>query len=193
MAHQQILAHKPVRDLRPDDRNPVTFRAREVSLRSQLDGHVTELLNLRKSDVVATLTDLRVALAVNPNAQHGQMDGEVDLSWIVAVGGSTGARRMPDQLRIIVQRMSGGYLVLDLALAPEQQDVHALAAAIARRTAEHWLVRHREETGEVAETWVRLATAAPLLDSDEDAGDFHLHWMPEAQPVPDPSLVCHLS
>lgn len=192
MAHSQILAHKPVRDLRPDDRNPVTFRARELSLRSQLDGHVIELLKLRKSDVVATLTDVRVALAVNPSAQHGQMDGEVDLGWIVAVGGSTGIRRKADQLRVIVQRMSGGYLVLDLGLAPGQ-DVHGIAAAIARRGAEHWLARHCGETGEVAETWVRLATAAPLQDSAEDAGDYHLHWMPEARPVPDPHLVCHLS
>lgn len=193
MAHQQILAHKPVRDLRPDDRNPVTFRAREITLRSQLDGHITELLNLRRSDVVATLTDLRVALAVNPTAEHGQMDGEVDLSWVVAVGGSTGKGRERDHLRIIVQRMSGGYLVVDLGMAPEEQDVHEIAAAIARRAAEHWLVRHRGETGEVAETWVRLATAAPLQDSPEDVGDYHLHWMPEAQPVPDPNLVCHLS
>lgn len=172
--------------LHADDLDVAEYRARDITVKTQLDGHVQELLTVRRRDVAVTVTDARVTLACEPVTPHGILAGHVKLPWLVAVGGSSRHGRFDnDELRLIVQRELGDYAVLDIGFS-DGTDVAEVAADIARRAARLWLETHPGSTSETTGSWREVAHAQR---AEAPRGEFHLHWMPEHVPVAGMSRV----
>lgn len=162
--------------LHSDDGATLGVQAREITVRAQHDGHVRELVTVRRRGIDVLITDSRVVVSSEHAGHHGVLAGHVKYPWLVAVGGSTGSSRFDDdELRLVVQRSAGDYAVLTIGF-DAGVDVHALAQDIAQRASRLWLEMHPGVTSEAAEQWEAMADVAR---GDAPAGEFALHWMPE--------------
>jgi hypothetical protein len=162
--------------MRSDDGETLGVRAREITVRTQNDGHVRELVTVRRRGIDVLVTDSRVVVSAEHASPHGVLAGHVKYPWLVAVGGSSGNGRFDDdELRLVVQRSGGDFAVLTIGFEPDA-DVHGLAQEIAQRAARLWLEMHPGVKGEFAERWESVADAAR---GKAPAGEFALHWMPE--------------
>lgn len=162
--------------LHSDDGETLGFQAREITVRTQHDGHVRELVTVRRRGIDVLVTDARVVVSAEHAGHHGVLAGHVKYPWLVAVGGSTGNGRFDDdELRLVVQRSAGDYAVLTVGF-DSGVDVHGLAQDIAQRACRLWLEMHPGVKGETAEHWAAMAEVAR---GDAPAGEFALHWMPE--------------
>lgn len=159
-----------------DDGETLGVRAREITVRTQNDGHVRELVTVRRRGIDVLITDSRVVVSAEHASPHGVLAGHVKYPWLVAVGGSTGNGRFADdELRLVVQRSGGDYAVLTIGFEPDM-DVHGLARDIAHRAARLWLEMHPGVKGEAADRW---RAAADVQRGKAKAGEFALHWMPD--------------
>jgi hypothetical protein len=159
-----------------DDGEIVSAQAREMTVRTQHDGHVRELVTVRRRGIDVRVTDARVVVSAEHSPHHGVLAGHVKYPWLVAVGGSmSNSRFSDDELRLVVQRSGGDYAVLTLGFEPDA-DVHGMARDIAQRAARLWLEMHPGAHDERAEQWLSVAEAQR---GKAKAGEFALHWMPE--------------
>ena len=162
--------------LHADDGHAMAVTAREISVRTQFEGRVRELVAVRRRGVEVTITDARVIVTCE-RAPHGSvLAGHVKYPWLVAVGGSQREGRFDDdELRLIVQRSAGDYAVLTIGFE-DGVDVNGLAQEIAHRAADLWLETHPDGRQENTALWQGIATAEKLHAAK---GEFALHWMPD--------------
>ncbi len=166
--------------LEPDDGVVSLLRVREVAVRTQLDGHVREVVHVRRHGSELMVTDARVAVCADHVASRSIMAGHVRYAWMVAVGGSRAAGRHElDELRMIVRFQGGDYAVVTLGFDPGE-DVHGLAAVIAGKAGRRWLSGHPDASLERRSLWESVAAARRQLALP---GEFALHWMPEYERV----------
>jgi len=159
-----------------DDGETLSLRAREITVRTQHEGHVRELVTVRRRGIDVLVTDSRVVVTADHASPDGVLAGHVKYPWLVAVGGSTSNGRFSDDvLRLVVQRSGGDYAVMTIGFEPDA-DVHGLARDIARRAARLWLEMHPGVMSESADNWRAMAE---VHRGKAKAGEFALHWMPE--------------
>jgi hypothetical protein len=162
--------------LHADDTGPMALTAREISVRTQFEGRVRDLVAVRRRGVEVVITDARVIVTCERAVRGSVLAGHVKYPWLVAVGGSDRRGRFDDaELRMIVQRSAGDYAVLTIGFEPAV-DVNGLARDIARRAAALWLETQSDGVDESTPLWQALATAERL---EGEQGEFALHWMPE--------------
>lgn len=169
--------------LHADDTRAMSVTGREISVRTQLEGHVREVVAVRRRAVEVTITDARVIVTCEHVPRGSVLAGHVKYPWLVAVGGSSRQGRLDDELRMIVRRSAGDYAVLTVGFE-HTVDVNALARDIARRAADRWLETHSGDAHENTALWQGLAAAEKLQAAD---GEFALHWMPDHVRVDTPN------
>jgi hypothetical protein len=165
----------------PGDGTVSTVPVREVAVRTQLDGHVREVVHVRRHGAELMITDTRVVVSSTHVASRSIVAGHLRYPWLVAVGGSRAhGRHGLAELRMIVRCLSDDYAVLTLGFEVGE-DVGDLAAAIAGRAGRNWLRQHPDAPGERRSRWEAIAAAQPTT---APMGEFALHWMPEYERVP---------
>ncbi|RJS45411.1 hypothetical protein [Nocardioides cavernaquae] len=172
--------------LEPGDGAVSTLRVREVAVRSQLDGHVREVVHVRRHGSELMVTDARVVVCSTHVEGRSIVTGHVRYPWLVAVGGSRAdGRHGLDELRLIVQAASGDYAVLTLGFDRHVDwgaDVYGLAAVIADRAGRSWLREHPGADSARRSEWAATVGARRKVARP---GEFALHWMPEYERVPE--------
>jgi hypothetical protein len=165
----------------PGDGTVSTVPVREVAVRTQLNGHVREVVHVRRHGAELMITDVRVVVSSAHVTSRSIVAGHLRYPWLVAVGGSRAhGRHGLEELRLIVRCVSDDYAVVTLAFEVGE-DVCGLAAVIAGKAGRNWLCEHPDAPGEQRSRWEKIAAAERTTARP---GEFALHWMPEYERVP---------
>jgi hypothetical protein len=163
------------------DEDVLELRAHEVAVRAQFEGHVRDIVHVRRHGSKVLVTDSGVMVSCVRVVGASVVAGDVRYPWLVAVGASLAAGRHDlDAVRLIVRRWAGDFVVFTLSF-DEGEDVCRFAEEIAHRAARDWLRTHPAASTESADRWRTLLTARLRTTK---RGEFAFLWSPESARVP---------